>query len=60
MPRLRWRSFAASRMIAKGVAGSEGDYRNAVMATLDGILVVDLEGTVRFANPAAEGLSGSG
>ncbi|MDQ5816593.1 MAG: hypothetical protein M3516_09945 [Actinomycetota bacterium] len=47
-------------MIAKGVAGSEGDYRNAVMATLDGILVVDLEGTVRFANPAAEGLSGSG
>ena len=47
----------ASRMITEGsVAGSESDYRNAVMATLDGILVVDLEGTVLFANPAAEGL----
>jgi diguanylate cyclase (GGDEF)-like protein/PAS domain S-box-containing protein len=41
-------------------ADSELDYRDAVMATLDGILVVDHQGTIRFANPAAEGLLGRG
>jgi len=39
---------------------TELDYRDAVMATLDGILVVDHQGTIRFANPAAEGLLGRG
>ena len=39
---------------------SEADYRNAVMATLDGILVVDQGGTIQFANPSAEALLGRG
>ena len=37
---------------------TESGFRNAVMATLDGILVVDEEGRVHFANPSAETLLG--
>jgi len=42
--------------------GSDTDleFRDAVMATHDGILVVDHQGTIRFANPAAETLLGRG
>ena len=42
-------------------AASELDYRDAVMATVDGILVVDqLRTGVGSANPAAERLLGTG
>lgn len=41
-------------------AASELDYRDAVMATVDGILVVDQHGRIRFANPSAEALLGRG
>jgi diguanylate cyclase (GGDEF)-like protein/PAS domain S-box-containing protein len=37
---------------------TEADFRAAVMATIDGILVVDHEGLVVFANPSAETLLG--
>ena len=46
--------------IERSAGESEIHYRDAVMATLDGILVVDKEGTIRFANPAAEMLLGQG
>ena len=46
--------------IERSAGESEIHYRDAVMATLDGILVVDKEGTIRFANPAAEALLGQG
>ena len=40
--------------------GSEGDFQTALMSAIDGILVVDLHGTVLFANPMAETLLGRG
>ena len=39
---------------ASGDGETESDFRQAVMGTIDGILVVDDEGRVRFANPSAE------
>ena len=41
-----------------GDGESKSGFRQAVMGTIDGILVVDEEGRVHFANPAAERLLG--
>lgn len=52
---------SASQVAAqRSTADSEADYWNALMATLDGILVVDLQGTIQFANPSADALLGQG
>lgn len=40
--------------------GSRDDYRSAVMATLDGILIVDEQGTILLANTSAQALLGQG
>ena len=42
-----------------GDGETESDFRQAVMGTIDGILLVDEDGRVHFANPAAEKLLGS-
>jgi diguanylate cyclase (GGDEF)-like protein/PAS domain S-box-containing protein len=42
----------------KGDHQAESGFRDAVMTTIDGILVVDAEGRVHFANPSAETLLG--
>ena len=41
-----------------GDGETESGFREAVMGTIDGILVVDNDGRVHFANPSAETLLG--
>jgi diguanylate cyclase (GGDEF)-like protein/PAS domain S-box-containing protein len=57
-----FRSVRSARAVAAELTdhGSEDDYRSAVMATVDGILVVDTQGRICLANPSAEDLLGQG
>jgi diguanylate cyclase (GGDEF)-like protein/PAS domain S-box-containing protein len=45
-------------LVDSGHLESERGFRDAVMTTIDGILVVDADGRVHFANPSAETLLG--
>jgi diguanylate cyclase (GGDEF)-like protein/PAS domain S-box-containing protein len=56
----RWRKMPSGRGVLAGLGDSQSEsgFREAVMTTIDGILVVDAEGCVHFANPSAERLLG--
>jgi signal transduction histidine kinase/PAS domain-containing protein len=42
----------------RSLAASEASFRTIITTTADGIVIVDREGSIRFANPAAERLFG--
>ena len=51
-------SVGSSNVSPLGDQRSDSDFRAALIATIDGMVVVDGAGMVRFANPAAETLLG--